>query len=70
LVLWPARDPEEEAIVEAIDGEMLTIPYAKNNSSCDFNMDVSPQIESVSYSSDGKTLDVTLWLSSSFEYST
>ena len=59
---WPAK--EEEATVETIGGEMLAIPQAKDNSSCEFGMDISPQIRSVSYSSDGKTLNVTLWLSS------
>lgn len=61
---WPPRDPEEEATVEDIGGEMLTIPQARNNSSCEFGADISPQIKSVSYSSDGKNLNVTLWLSS------
>ena len=59
---WPSRD--SDATIEAADGEVLTLPYAIDKSSCEFGKDISPQIESVSYSSDGKTLNVTLWLSS------
>lgn len=59
---WPSR--ESEAVVNGSNGEFVTIPYATNYSACDFGDDISPQIESVSYSSDGSELNVTLWLSS------
>ena len=62
---WPASDTEEEGLVEGSGGKMISIPQSKNHSSCEFGGDISPQIKSVSYSSDGKVLNVTLWLSSS-----
>ena len=51
---WPASDTEEEALVEGSGGKMISIPQSKNRSSCEFGGDISPQIKSVSYSSDGK----------------
>ena len=49
------------------DGKTVTLDMANNMSDCKINGQFnSPDIESVSYSSDGKTLDGTIWLTAPF----
>ncbi|MGH9973801.1 MAG: hypothetical protein ACRD93_07870, partial [Nitrososphaeraceae archaeon] len=49
------------------DGKLVTIDMANKTSDCKINGQfISPDIESVSYKSDGKTLDGTIWLTAPF----
>jgi hypothetical protein len=49
------------------DGKSVTIDMANKMSDCKINGQfISPDIESVSYKSDGKTLDGTIWLTAPF----
>jgi hypothetical protein len=57
-----------ETKMQAPNGESFWLTNQKQIENCkdENNRFASPDIESVSYLSDGETLDVTLWLSSSF----
>ncbi|HSF51628.1 MAG TPA: hypothetical protein VLA74_12780 [Nitrososphaeraceae archaeon] len=60
--LWKGFSPFVE--ISTHDNFMIPIPIAKNKSECmtDSNKFYSPDIESVSYVSDGKKLNASLWL--------
>ena len=65
--LW--KDPSKTSIITLHDGRQIEIENAKNFSQCkDLIKEnfTSPDISSVSYISDGKTLNATLWLTNSF----
>jgi hypothetical protein len=50
------------------DGQLINVENGNNITQCKIgNRFVSPDIESVSYISDGKLLNATVWLSSNFE---
>jgi hypothetical protein len=57
---WPSRD--FMTTLEGVDRSTISLPYAMNRSECEFDEDISPQIRSVSYSSDGKTHERVMYL--------
>ena len=64
--LWKG-DPSNTSPVYTHDGYLVQIPNAKNISECKINNKfVTPGIDSVSYISNGRSLNATVWLDSPF----
>ena len=64
--LW--KEPSDVTPIPTHDGHSIQVENAKDMSQCKIGGKfVSPSIESVSYISDGKTLDATVWLNKAFE---
>lgn len=59
--------PNNSITIETPDGDGLTLGAAQNNEQCSSNGFASPDIQGVSYFSDGKILNATIWLSSPFK---
>jgi hypothetical protein len=64
-IFWkPSSDPSR---IPTHDGRSIQVPNANNISGCkSANRFVSPDIQSVSYISNGKTLNATVWLADPF----
>jgi hypothetical protein len=64
--LW--KKPSDVTAVPTHDGHLIQVENAKDISQCKIGGNfVSPSIQSVSYISDGETLDATVWLNKAFE---
>jgi hypothetical protein len=64
--LW--KGPLDISPIRIHDGQLIGIPNAKNISQCKIgDKFASPDIESISYISNGKILNATVWLTSNFE---
>jgi hypothetical protein len=61
-IFWPSINKEEN--IASKDGSIISIPTADNEVECTFEMSISPEITSVSYMSDGKRFNSTIWMSS------
>jgi hypothetical protein len=61
------KDPSQYAPIITHDGHLIEIQNAKSMPQCKTQKLLSPKISSVSYISDGRLLNGTLWLTDKFE---
>lgn len=61
-IFWSPDVSEDKINLQ--DNSLQSIPVAKNETDCKLGLEFSPQIKSISYSSNSNILNTTMWLSS------
>ena len=62
-IFWPSASNEEK--IASNDSSILPLQTQDYESKCSFSIPISPEIESVSYRSDGDRLHATIWTNAS-----
>jgi hypothetical protein len=60
-IFWPSDASEDKINLQ--DNSLKSVHIAKNETDCKLDRQLSPQIKSISYSSNGNKLNTTMWLS-------
>jgi hypothetical protein len=70
-IFWKGSASEDNQVVTTHDNEEVEVDKAQNSSECEIDDDsyISPDIQSVSYFSDGKNLTAVMWLTSPLDES-